>query len=426
MRAAAIKKQEGIREQKRKDQFFPSSQNKPSPTSQQKITPTSQQKITPASQQKITPASQQKITPASQQKVTPTKLKLQQTSQTEVVRNDTEKTKQNKKSSLSISKVLSKVRKTPHSAGEQTDAEKNNRNTKQLKSKSSSKIQKGSHSAVEHTDSEKTNRNKNKFQSQSLSRIQKGSYSDGEQTDAGKTNRNKKQSQSERRKSRRSAYQTEDNNSSGDDDNNNKHQRSKSKKRTTFSDSHIDKNAQLPPIRRSRLPPYDPYFDHPLPPGHPLRGRFLYDDYPPYGPYGRYSRRHLYEEAEDIPPYLASYHDAYDPFFDYEKRKAKLKHTDHEDNNGTMNGYETERDEDAKSQLSRKGKHKNDNNGRKSRPDYEENRRAYWPPGYYYPPYEDDALEIWRQERNDYLKKKFRPTVHDVLYSQQWMKSGFI
>jgi hypothetical protein len=33
-------------------------------------------------------------------------------------------------------------------------------------------------------------------------------------------------------------------------------------------------------------------------------------------------------------------------------------------------------------------------------------------------------LEIWRQERNDYYKKKFKPTVHDVLYAQQWMKSG--
>ena len=36
-------------------------------------------------------------------------------------------------------------------------------------------------------------------------------------------------------------------------------------------------------------------------------------------------RRHLYEDADDIPPYLAPYHDPYDGFFDYEKRKAKPK-----------------------------------------------------------------------------------------------------
>jgi len=295
---------------------------------------------------------------------------------------------------------------------------------------------------AEQSDIEKTQRKKK--QSHSLSKIQKKSHSDGEQTDTGKTNRNKKQSHSQppkQRKSRIDGYQTEDNNnnSSGDDDNH-KRQRSKSQKRTTFSDSHLDKHSQLPPLRRSRMPPYhDPYLDYPLPPGHLLRGRIpYYDDYPPYGPYpGLYPHRHLHEDADDIPPYLAPYHDPYDPFFDYQKRKAKPKrnidenpHSNHEDNHGGMNGYETERDDGTKSQISRKSKHKNaneDNGGRRSRRKYEESTRPPWPPGYYHPahyPVREDMLEIWRQERNDYLKKKFKPTIHDVLYSQQWMKAG--
>jgi hypothetical protein len=187
------------------------------------------------------------------------------------------------------------------------------------------------------------------------------------------------------------------------------------------------------------MPPHhDAHSDHPLPSGHPLRGRFSYDDHPPHEPYpGRYDHRHLYEDAQDIPPYLGAYHDAYDGFFDYEKRKAKPKqnkdrndpHIDHEDSHGGMNAHETEHDDDTKSQLSRKSKHKNTHHhdgGRRSRRDYEENARAHWPPEYYPQDYygQPDMLELWRQERNDYLKKKFKPTIHDVLYSQQWMKSG--
>jgi hypothetical protein len=295
---------------------------------------------------------------------------------------------------------------------------------------------------AEHSEIEKTKPNKK--QSHSSSKTQKTSHSDGEQIDKRKKNHNKKQSHSQpkQRKSRRDNYETENNNSSDDDDNT-KHRRSKSKKRTTFSDSHLDKHPQLPPIHRHRMPPhYDPFIDYPLPPGHPLKGRFPYhDDYPPYGPYpNRNAHRHLYENADDIPPYLAPYHDPYDPFFDYQKRKAKKPkskqnknktdpHTDHEDNNGATTGYETEHDDGTKSQLSRKSKHKhvnNDNGSRKSRPNYEENIRSHWPPGYYPPNYYagDNMLEIWRQERNDYLKKKFKPTIHDVLYSQQWMKAG--
>jgi hypothetical protein len=175
---------------------------------------------------------------------------------------------------------------------------------------------------------------------------------------------------------------------------------------------------------------YEPYLDYKLPPGHPPRGRYPYDDYPPPPHYpGRYSRRHLYEDADNIPPYLAPYHDPYDPFFDYEKRKAQPNH--HEDNNNSgTTVHETDRDDRSKSQSSRKSTRKNpntDNGGRKSRHDPEEIRRSHWPVGGSYPPHyfeSDDMLEIWRQERNDYLKRKFKPTIHDVLYSQQWMKSG--
>ncbi|CAF4968394.1 unnamed protein product, partial [Rotaria magnacalcarata] len=77
------------------------------------------------------------------------------------------------------------------------------------------------------------------------------------------------------------------------------------------------------------------------------------------GPYGGH---HLYGEHNDIPPYLPPYHDPYDPFFDYQKRKTKPKrptdkhdaNSDHDERNGRANGYETEPDDRAKSQQSRK------------------------------------------------------------------------
>ncbi|CAF2551744.1 unnamed protein product [Rotaria sp. Silwood2] len=264
---------------------------------------------------------------------------------------------------------------------------------------------------------------------------------DLQQTKKEKPTRNKKQSHSlpKQRQSRRDGNQTEDNKSSADD-NTNTHHRSKSQKRATFSDTHLDKHSHLPPLRHGRMPPYhDPYMDYPLPPGHPLRGRYPHHEgFPPYDPYyGPYGHHHLYGGADDIPPYLPPYHDAYDPFFDYEKRKVKPKrhtekteaHGDHEENNGGTTGYETEGDDGAKSRLSRKSRNKNkhnDHGGRKSRRDEEENMHPPWPPGYYPPQYyngRDMMLEYWRQERNDYLKRKFKPSIHDVLYSQQWMKA---
>ncbi|CAF0774494.1 unnamed protein product [Rotaria sordida] len=276
---------------------------------------------------------------------------------------------------------------------------------------------------------------------------------DVEQKKKEKPTRNKKKSHSlpSQHQSHRDENQTEDNKSSGDDDDNNNnnnnnnsnntntHHRSKSQKRTTFPNKRLEKHSHLPPIHHGRMPPlYDPYFDYPFPPGYHARGRHPYSDaFPPYGShYGPYGHPHLYGNADDIPPYLSPYHDAYDPFFDYEKRKIKPKrhtnktdgHSDHEENNGGNTGHEIERDDGAKSQISRKSRNKNTNNdhaGRKSRRDYEENMHPHWPPGYYPSHYHHgrDMLELWRQERNDYLKRSFKPTIHDVLYSQQWMKA---
>ncbi|CAF4705487.1 unnamed protein product, partial [Rotaria magnacalcarata] len=78
-------------------------------------------------------------------------------------------------------------------------------------------------------------------------------------------------------------------------------------------------------------------------------------------------------------------------FFDYQKRKTKSKrptdkhdaNSDHDERNGRANGYETEPDDCAKSQQSRKSKKKHsthDNGGRKSRRDDEEYSRTNWPP----------------------------------------------
>lgn len=265
---------------------------------------------------------------------------------------------------------------------------------------------------------------------------------DDEHNEKKKTSkRDKKQSHSlpKQRKSRRDDYQTEDSNSSPDEDIHDQHSRSKSKKHTAFSDPHHEKYPPLPPVRRGRGPPfYDPIYDYPYPPGHPIRSRHpYYDDYPPYPPYPHSHRYpHLYEDAYDAPPYIAGYPDPYDGFFDYEKRKSKTKvkkhkdkkelTTDHEDHD-QITANETEHEDDKKSPQSKKSRNtkksiKDDDN------DNDENLHERWQHKSYDAPYYDDRdmLEVWRQERNDYYKKKFKPTVHDILYAQQFMKSGLL
>ncbi|CAF3054645.1 unnamed protein product [Rotaria sp. Silwood2] len=271
--------------------------------------------------------------------------------------------------------------------------------------------------------------------------------SDVEKNDIKKPKRNKKQSHSVPKQStnRRDGYQTDDNNSSGDEDNTARRTRNKSKKHTASSDSQQGKHPPLPPIRHGRGPAlYDPGFDHPFSKGYPLRPRYpYYDDYPPYGPYpypGRYDYRyrHLYEDGYDTPPYLPASHNPYDGFFDYEKRKPKSKSKTHKDkkeinidhdDRGGITDYETEHEDDTKSQKSKKIKNKktkpkgDDNANEKPKQQQQQQQRSS--PSYPEPPSqnEHDMLELWRQERNDYLKNKYKPTVHDVLYSQQFMKT---
>ncbi|CAF2097943.1 unnamed protein product [Rotaria magnacalcarata] len=273
-------------------------------------------------------------------------------------------------------------------------------------------------------------------------KVQTQPVSDVEHNDAGKPKRNKKKSNSvpKQRTSRRDDYQTEDNNSSGDDNNNRQRSRSQSNKRTPMSDYHQEKNLALPPIRRGRGPPiYDPIYDYPLPPRYPLRGRYPYhDEFPPYGPYpypirSEYRYRHMYEEGYDTPPYLPSSHAPYDGFFDYEKRKPKSKSRpfkdkkETNDDRGVVTENETEREDEKKSQVSKKPKPKTKTTAKtknsKTKDDDDENEKIKQ--RHINQKYEEEGemLEMWRQERNDYLKQKFKPTVHDVLYSQQWMKT---
>ncbi|CAF3746542.1 unnamed protein product [Rotaria sp. Silwood1] len=267
---------------------------------------------------------------------------------------------------------------------------------------------------------------------------------DIKQDDIKKPKRNKKQSHSvpQKRTNRRDDYQTDDNNSSGDENNNNntRHSRSKSKKHTALSDSQQEKYPPLPPIRRGRGPPvYDPIYDYPMLHGYSLRARYpYYDDHLPYGPYpypGRYDyrHRHLYDDGYDTPPYLPASHNPYDGFFDYEKRKPKSKsktHKNKKDFNIDHEGiteYETEHEDDKKSQKSKKINNKktkskdDDTENEKTKQQQQKHISPNYPESSY--PDEGDMLELWRQERNDFLKKKYRPTVHDVLYSQQFMKT---
>ena len=309
-----------------------------------------------------------------------------------------------------------------------------------------------------------------------------------EHHDAGKARRNKKQSHSvpKQSRSRRMNYLTDESNSSSDADDD--RTRSKSKKRPAPRHDAHEKHAALPPLRRPRPPPfYDPLYDYPqpaiLPPGHPLRRQPMhYDDYPPYGgayPYPmryNYRARPMYEDPYIPPPYLPPYQDSYDGFFDYEKRKSKMKgksrtdkkqtHASREDH-GVMTGNETERDEPSRAQPVKKTKakpragkkdtHTDQDDHRvvtsneterdeprkaqpvkqikaktkkpivkEEKPESEEQSSPRESENHPEPPHfvENAALEVWRQERNDYLKKKFKPTVHDVLYSQQRTKAG--
>ncbi len=246
------------------------------------------------------------------------------------------------------------------------------------------------------------------------------SLSDDEQIDKRISKQNKKQLHpiSKQHQSRYDGYQTEDNNSSADEDTYNQQPRHKSKKSGAFSDSNYQKYPPLPPVRAGRGPPfYDPAVDYP----YFLRGRYpFYYDLPIYPyPYRHRHHRHLYVDGYDAPPYVTSHHDSYDGFFDYQKRKSKSKtknykdkkesSTDREDHDG-ITGNETEYEDNIRTRKN------------KNQKIYDENDNEDDPPFYH----DGEMLETWRQERNDYLKKQFKPTIHDVLYSQQWMKTGLI
>ncbi|CAF0846371.1 unnamed protein product [Didymodactylos carnosus] len=223
-------------------------------------------------------------------------------------------------------------------------------------------------------------------------------------------------------------------------------------KRTTFnnephySDSYLLKNGSLPPLRRKYPHDYPPYDRPPYRPPYDDYSyyRHPYDrSFPPA--YGSFDYRGHHPYYPDYPPYLPYERDAYDPFFDYEKRskpkRSKSKHQEEEDerhqhahsnnNHSTHEKHEQDHDDttaksrDKSRDKSRKGE-KDDTISRKSNriiSREEDEYRRQWE-GHYDPYYgEHDMLELWRKERNDYLKKKFKPTIHDVLYSQQWMKS---
>jgi hypothetical protein len=140
----------------------------------------------------------------------------------------------------------------------------------------------------------------------------------------------------------------------------------------------------------------------------------------------------MYDDGYDAPPYISGNHDPYDGFFDYDKRKGKSKpkkqkgKKESPEDRDAVTGNETEGDDHTKSSHSKKSKnHKNSNKDSDDNENEASDRQRWYHPDYEAPHYDDRyALEIWRKERNDYLKKSYKPTVHDVLYSQQFMKSG--
>ena len=204
--------------------------------------------------------------------------------------------------------------------------------------------------------------------------------------DVQKKRRTNKESHSvpKQSKSRRKTRLTDDSASSNDEDD----------RTTVVARRRARRHQDLPPLRRLPPPPfYDPYHDY---------HRRQYPFYDPYSAYPYPVRfdhhtRHFYEHPD---------YDSYDAVFDYDKNRARSKprmqkkkkdaHTDQEG--------ETDYDDDMK----------------KTRRPEEELVPPFDEPFYS----ENNALEVWRQNRNDYLKNKFKPTIHDVLYSQQWKKAG--
>ena len=376
MRAAAIRKLEEKREKKRQDAFFPSSENKTKPN---KSKPS---ETTPETDLDYEDGRKTKTTKRIVRSHSYDRHRHHHHS--DVEHSENEKVKPKKKHAHSVPRTRQTVMQNDD---DQSEAEKIK--SKQKKSKSLKKND-----------------------------AKQRPPSDDEDYEMDKSKKSRKPSK--KRQSRRDEHHDE----SSDDQQ--KH-RSKSRKRTVVPDGH----GQLPPIRRQGGAPIHPeHYRDRLRRGQPYFDEF----YPPYGLYpSRYDyHNHLHEDAYDVPPYLAPYHDPYDPFFDYEKRKTQMKtrrdknnsRTDRE-SNGTATGYETERDERANSNQTvkhKKNTHKQKSNGHKSRPEDTQSRRGTHVATRYYP--EDEALDLWRQERNDYLKGKFKPTVHDVLYAQQWMKAG--
>jgi hypothetical protein len=291
-----------------------------------------------------------------------------------------------------------------------------------------SKSQNASSQTDEPSDLEKTKPNKKQTDSQS--EIKKAPPAYGKQNDIGTTNHTKRQPhvQSKLHKNHRNDYQTDDDYSTDDDDNS-ACPRCKFRKRTIFSDTKLDKNPRLPPLRQGRkLSHHDPYINAPLPSRRPLQRRFSIDDPPPPGlQSNRHGRHHIHRDTGKIP----SYRDPYDPSFDHRNRNTKPNrrndkinpYFDREDNRSGMN-----RDDGHRSRIG-KNKHANLNDplGRKSRHGPEEYVRSQRPPLRYSPDYYDerDTHDNWRQEKKEHSKTKFQPNAHGTS-SQLAFRSGLI
>lgn len=218
--------------------------------------------------------------------------------------------------------------------------------------------------------------------------------------DSKKKRRNNKESHSvpKQRRSHRKSRLTDDSASSNDED---------EQPLETNHQSSKKKNQNLPPLRRLPLPAPPPFFDpysYPhlgYPPGrHPYYDPYYGYPYPP----ARFDRRtrHFYENPE---------YDSYDATFDFHKNQARTKLKSRASKKRD-DGHTTDREVHSADEAEHGGE------GRKSRKRGEDPLLV--------DPYfgEGHALEVWRQNRNEYLKNKFKPSVHDVLYSQQWKKAG--
>ncbi|CAF1407607.1 unnamed protein product [Adineta ricciae] len=222
-----------------------------------------------------------------------------------------------------------------------------------------SKSQNASSQTEIRSDSDKVKQNKK--QPPTKKNRDNDSLSDDDRRDRDKSNRNKKPSKSH--KNHRDNYRSDDDYSSDENDG---CRRCRSRKQTTYSDTHLDRNTRLPPLRRlGKSSQYDSRPDHRSPAKLTSQRRFSqFDDSLSFGLQS--SRRSRHQMGRDASNHRAPRRDAPESLYDRDQRNGKPRRNQTDQKRSTDRRDHGRRD-DHKTQRSQLGPLRSTRNDRKHR-----------------------------------------------------------